>query len=114
MRPSERARALRRVATDVERSLWRRMRNRALAGCKFRRQLPIGPYFADFACVEAKLVVELDGSQHADAAAYDATRTAYMEAQGWRVLRFWNNEVMQNLDGVLVAIAAALNQEPSP
>ncbi|MHB8528923.1 MAG: endonuclease domain-containing protein [Caulobacteraceae bacterium] len=103
-----RARALRADQTDAERKLWSALCNRQLEGFKFRRQLPIDRYFADFACVEAKLVVELDGSQHIDQAAYDAERTRVLEACGWRVLRFWNNDVLENVDGVGVTILAEL------
>jgi adenine-specific DNA-methyltransferase len=86
-----RARALRANPTDVEHKLWAALRGRQLAGFKFRRQVGIGRYFADFACVAAKLIVELDGSQHIENADYDAKRTADLEACGWRVLRIWNN-----------------------
>ena len=84
------------------------VRNRQLGGCKFRRQVAIDRYFADFACVEAKLVVELDGGQHADQTAYDAERTRTIEACGWRVIRFWNHDVLIESEGVAAAILAAL------
>lgn len=103
----ERARRLRRNSTQAEAVLWRALRT-GMAQEKWRRQVPIGPYFADFASHRAKLIVEVDGSQHADAIAADATRTSFLKSQGYRVLRFWNNEVIQNLDGVFTAIAAAL------
>ncbi len=96
---TERARSLRRDSTDAERRLWRLIRSRA-AGCKFRRQHPIGPYFADFACVERKLVVELDGGQHDARREQDERRTADLQQSGWHVLRFWNDEVLTNEDGV--------------
>jgi very-short-patch-repair endonuclease len=108
-----RSRELRRAQTDAEKRLWRRLNNRQLAGCKFVRQEPIGPYFADFACRERRLVVELDGSQHAESE-YDRVRDAFMAERGYRVLRFWNHEVMTNLDGVLETIYAALDPEPPP
>ncbi|WHZ10416.1 MAG: hypothetical protein OJF60_000855 [Burkholderiaceae bacterium] len=95
-----RARNLRGNATEAEALLWSRLRDRRLAGHKFRRQRPIGPYFADFACLEIGLVVELDGGQHVEAAAYDAARTLAMEREGFRVLRFWNNEVLTRIDAV--------------
>ena len=103
-----RARALRRDQTDVERKLWSLLRGRRLDGFKFRRQVPIDRYFADFACVEAKLVVELDGGQHADQAGYDAARTQTLEALGWRVLRFWNPDVVLEPEGVIGTILVHL------
>jgi len=111
--PRRYARDLRRHQTDAERRLWRRLRDRQLAGAKFRRQHPIGQYIVDFCCLEAKLVVELDGGQHAARRATDTERTAFLEAQGYRVLRFWNNDVLSNLDGVLQRIAEAL-RHPHP
>jgi len=103
------ARTLRHQATDAERLLWSRLRDQRLAGYKFRRQHPIGPYVVDFACVERHLVVEVDGGQHAldSERARDEERTRRIEAEGFRVLRFWNNEVLTNLEGVLEAILAA-------
>ena len=103
-----RARRLRRDWTKAEARLWLCLRNRQLDGFKFRRQLPIDRYFADFACLEAKLIVELDGGQHADEAAYDAARTEVLEQAGFRVLRFWNHAVLTELDGVLHEISFAL------
>jgi very-short-patch-repair endonuclease len=97
------ARTLRRESTDVERRLWFALRGRQ-ALFKFRRQNPVPPYIADFACVEARLVVELDGGQHGGER--DAARDATLEAAGWRVLRYWNAQVVENLDGVLADIAA--------
>jgi very-short-patch-repair endonuclease len=97
---------LRRDATDVERKLWAVLRNRQIDGRKFRFQATVGPFVADFLCVEAMLIVELDGSQHSEDA--DAERTRYLEERGYRVLRFWNNEVIENLDGVVQVIRAAL------
>src|SRR5262249_48306064 len=88
------SRALRGEPTDAEALLWRRLRGRQLNGAKFRRQHPIGPYFADLCCVEARLVIELDGGQHAEQTAEDAGRTAYLGAQGFRVVRFWNDDVL--------------------
>jgi very-short-patch-repair endonuclease len=103
-----RARALRRTSTEVEHELWSMLRNRKIAGCKFRRQLPIDRYFVDFACLERRLVVELDGGQHAEQVDYDAARTEVLEACGWTVLRFWNSQVLENPRDVAVAIHAAL------
>ncbi len=99
------ARALRRGATAEERALWLRLR---ATRPRFTRQLPVGKYVLDLACRTAKLAIEIDGSQHLDAGAYDARRTAFLEALGWRVLRFWNSEVRDNPDGVAEAILAAL------
>jgi len=112
-----RARALREAPTDAESLLWFHLRDRRLGNHKFRRQRPIGPYFADFACLDAMLVVELDGGQHVEAAAYDENRTRFMQAQGFRVLRFWNNEVLTQTDAVRERILQALqegNPHPSP
>jgi very-short-patch-repair endonuclease len=103
-----RARQLRVDATDAELKLWYALSNRQVAGAKFRRQVPIDRYFADFACVKARLIVELDGGQHADQEAYDARRSETLAACGWRVIRFWNNEVLENLDGVIATIEAEL------
>ena len=103
-----RARRLRREATDVENRLWYHLRARQLAGAKFRRQEPLGPYFADFCCVEAKLVIELDGGQHADRQEHDRQRTAFLKRCGYRVLRFWNAEVLEDLDAVMERIAEAV------
>src|SRR5450432_1385412 len=101
---TKKARAFRVVSTDAERKLWSLVRGRQLEGAKFRRQVPIDRYFADFACIEAKLIVELDGIGHAAQAAYDAERTETLEACGWHVMRVWNNEVLQNIEGVALAI----------
>jgi very-short-patch-repair endonuclease len=102
------ARALRHRGTDAERALWRSLRHRTAEGLRFRRQVPVGPFIADFACWEARLVVEVDGGQHS--AERDAGRTAALEARGWRVLRFWNSDVLGNLDGVLQVTVAAAKQ----
>ena len=101
------ARHLRRVMTHAEASLWHHLRNRALMGCKFRRQHPMGPYIVDFACLEKKLVVELDGSQHGGTK--DASRTQSIEAMGYRVLRFWNNDALIQQQVVLAVILEALD-----
>ncbi|MGB3865695.1 MAG: DUF559 domain-containing protein [Xanthobacteraceae bacterium] len=105
-----RARNLRQNPTDAERKLWRRLRALPCAA-HFRRQATIGPYFADFACHTNRLVIEVDGGQHAGSAV-DATRTADLEARGYRVLRFWNNDVLGNIDGVLEVIIDALRVSP--
>lgn len=108
-----RARQLRRNATDAENRLWYVLRNRGLAGQKFVRQFPVGPYIADFACREAALIVELDGGQHADNA-NDLIRTAYLNAEGYGVLRFWNGDVLDNRDGVLWVLQSVIDGSPSP
>ncbi len=101
---TERARTLRRNATDVEAKLWGALRGRQLAGLKWRRQLPVDRYFADFGCKEARLIVELDGDQHLQQAGYDEARTAEMERCGWQVIRFANGEVRDDLENVLKRI----------
>ncbi|HWI23594.1 MAG TPA: endonuclease domain-containing protein [Lysobacter sp.] len=101
------ARELRSNMTDAERRLWHCLRLRQLAGHRFRRQCPVGPYIADFACLERRLIVELDGGQHAGSA-QDRCRDAYLYRCGFRVLRFWNNLVFDNLEGVLSEIDRAL------
>ena len=108
-----RARDLRRNPTDAEKRLWLALRQ-TLPAAKFRRQVPVTPYFADFLSFAARLIVELDGGQHADAEAqaYDARRTAFLERKGYKVLRFWSTDVMQNLQGVLEAIAQNLPLPP--
>ena len=107
---------LRREATDAEQRLWHHLRNRQLGGFKFRRQRTIGPYVADFACVETNLIVEADGGQHGNAS--DAQRTKYLESLGWKVLRFWNHDILQQTIGVLEVIQIACNEHhkgrPSP
>ena len=109
------ARILRREMTDSERKLWSRLRREQL-GVKFRRQHPLGSYIADFACLDPKLIVELDGSQHADQADYDARREHFLRGQGFVVLRFASNESFFNLEGLLSVIAVnlqACGQPPS-
>jgi very-short-patch-repair endonuclease len=105
-----RSRQLRAQATDVERKLWAQLRAKRFAGFKFRRQHPIGPYFADFCCAREHLVIELDGDQHAEPEAEqnDAARSAFLNQQGYRVIRSGNHEVNTNLATVLDAIYAAL------
>jgi very-short-patch-repair endonuclease len=108
-----RACALRRRSTRAELVLWRHLRDRQLAGCKFVRQEPIGPYFADFVCRERHLVVEVDGGQHADNAA-DATREAIMHHRGYKTIRVWNNDILGNIEGVLEMLGAELEFAPHP
>ncbi|WP_028628984.1 endonuclease domain-containing protein [Pseudomonas sp. D(2018)] len=104
------ARRLRVEQTDAERLLWQHLRNRLLSGLKFRRQQPLGPYFADFYCHEHKLVVELDGGQHLENPV-DSRRDAWLVTNGYRVLRFWNHDVLQQTNAVLEAIWLT-TQEP--
>ena len=107
----DRARSLRRAATEAEKRLWWHLRYRLpLNGTYFRRQVPLGPYFADFCCLALKIVVELDGDQHGQTSGlvYDEVRTRFLESQGFTVLRFWNHQVFREMDGVLDTIAAAL------
>jgi very-short-patch-repair endonuclease len=106
------AKLLRRDQTDAERRLWFRLRDRRLSGLKFRRQMPIKSYVVDFCCESARLIVELDGGQHGERQIEDAKRTAELEKFGYLVLRFWNNDVMQNIDGVLEVIATTATQDP--
>jgi very-short-patch-repair endonuclease len=106
------AQRLRREMTDTERKLWTVLRNGQLDGCKFRRQQPIGPFIADFVCQERRLIIEADGGQHAECAT-DHRRNAFLESKGYRVLRFWNNDIPTNLDGIAQVIAAALSS-PHP
>ncbi len=94
--------------TDAERRLWRRLRLKQIDSARFRRQAPMGNYIVDFVCHESRLIVELDGGQHAAQGEHDAARTAWLEGEGYRVLRFWNNEVSENLEGVVQVISAAL------
>ena len=99
-----RARTLRHNQTEAEKKLWKSLRAHRLDGLRFTRQFLIGEFIADFCCRELMLVIELDGDQHAEQVAYDSWRTGVLERLGYRVMRFWNQEVMANLDGVLEAI----------
>ena len=108
------ARQLRRNSTNAERTLWRLLSDRQLASHKFRRQAPIGPYIVDFVCFDQKIIVEVDGGQHQDRLHQDQARSEWLESQGFTVLRFWNNEVMENQDGVAHLILIALEQGISP
>ncbi len=109
-------RQLRNAPTDAERFLWQRLRSRQIDDAKFRRQHPFENYILDFACLERKVVIELDGGQHAETVSYDAARTRQLEKAGFVVLRFWNHEVFENMDGVLEVIRTTLRTraEPSP
>ena len=108
-----RARALRAVPTDAEARLWTQLRNRRLRDFRFARQYAIGPYFADFVCRDRWLVVELDGGQHSGSRS-DEIRTEYMNSLGYSVLRFWNTDVLQGMDGVLTSILSVLENQPLP
>ena len=109
-----RARQLRTDSTLAELTLWRRLRGRQLAGCKFRSQVPLGQYVVDFICFERRLIVELDGGHHQDQPAYDSDRTEWLESQGFRVLRFWNNEVLGQTEAVgQVILEALMDSDPS-
>jgi very-short-patch-repair endonuclease len=102
------AREMRGRMTDAEALLWQILRNRRIAGAKFRRQHPVGRYILDFYCDEKKLGIELDGGQHAEAVDYDARRDAWLRTQGIRVLRFWNNQVLTETEAVMEAIYSEL------
>ena len=109
------ARRLRQNATDAERVLWQQLRASRLGGHKFRRQASIGRYIVDFACFEVCLIVEVDGGQHAERQQQDAQRTAWLASQGFRVLRFWNTEVLGDMEAVKAVIArACAGKPPSP
>jgi very-short-patch-repair endonuclease len=108
----KRARALRKNMTKAEVLLWQQLRRRQVGGFKFRRQMPVGPYIADFACAERRLIVEVDGATHAedDEMTYDARRTAYIETQGWTVHRVWNSDVYENMSGVIEGLLLELER----
>ena len=107
---NERARKLRQHSTDAERRMWSALRDRRLMQYKFRRQHPIGAYIVDFACTRRGLVIEIDGGQHARDAG-DVRRTAWLESQGSRAIRFWNNDVLSNTEGVIGTVLRALQAE---
>ena len=109
---TSRSRALRKNATDAERKLWSVLRRQQLNGFKFRKQVEIDGYIVDFLCAEQRLIIEVDGGQHSPAR--DARRTAFLQSQGFRLIRFWNNDVLQNLDGVWTTIEEALSTPPHP
>jgi adenine-specific DNA-methyltransferase len=104
------ARALRENSTDAERRLWYYLRHRRLSGYRFRRQMPIGRYIADFVCIRARLIVELDGGQHVESVIDDLERTLHLARSGFRVIRFWNDEVLRRTEAVLESILEALIQ----
>ncbi|MEO3430819.1 DUF559 domain-containing protein [Pelagibius sp. CAU 1746] len=104
---SKNARQLRGNMTEAEQRLWSVLRRRQLDGLRFRRQVPLGRFIVDFACYEARIVAELDGGQHTESEVEDAARNQWLEDRGFRVLRFWNDEIFENLEGVLEVIRAA-------
>ena len=104
MTSTNKARSLRKNQTDAERLLWQKLRNRQLLNVKFRRQFPIEPYIADFVCLKLKLIIELDGSQHFDQIAYDNKRSDFLKQRGFKIFRFWNNDVFKNTEGVMESI----------
>ena len=107
------AKTLRSNMSDAERKLWRMLRNRQFRGLKFVRQLPVGPYIADFACREVDLIIEVDGGQHAQNKR-DAVRTTELESYGFAVIRFWNRDVLTNIDGVFAVLSEHIEKAPSP
>jgi very-short-patch-repair endonuclease len=114
IRAEDHPRALRNAPADVESRLWQRLRGRQIENCKFRRQHPFGDYILDFVCLERKIVVELDGGQHVHASDYDGKRSRFLEQAGYVVLRFWNNEILENMEGVLEVILRALRDKADP
>ena len=108
------ARELRRNPTDSERTLWRHLRLRQLGGYKFRRQYPLGEYIVDFICLEKRLIIEVDGGQHSEQATYDSKRKAWLAAQGFYMLRFWNNQIFEDLEAVEEQILEALSSKTNP
>ena len=114
-RQRERARTLRGDMTKAEKRIWLRLRAHRFGGHTFRRQVPIGPYIADFVCLNARLIIEIDGGQHASVRApADAKRDAWLRSQGFSILRFWNNDVLKNTQGVLERIAEVLGESSPP
>ena len=114
MNNTARARQLRKSLTDAERVLWNILRNRQVLGYRFRRQAPIGPYIVDFVCFENRLVIEVDGGQHVEQADYDADRTGWLEGAGYRVMRFWNNQVLEEREAVRDAVWIAVQRQSPP
>ena len=109
---TERARELRSNMTNAERHLWKHLRQRQIAGYRFRRQMPMGSYIVDFICLERRLIIEIDGSQHQEQQVYDARRDQWLAEQEFQVLRFWNNEVLNQTEGVLMRILEVLERTP--
>ena len=111
-----RARALRKQATEAEKKLWQKLRRKHFYGQRFRRQYPLGPYFGDFVCLPARLVIEVDGTTHAEPgqAQHDERRTQWLKRQNFHVLRFWNNDIFENIDHVVERIDAVMRECPLP
>ena len=115
MNDQSKAQELRQRSTDAEQALWKRLRNRQLAGYKFRRQVLLGKYIVDFVCFERKIVIEVDGGHHQEQARYDTARTIWLKSQGFQVLRFWNHEILAAPEAVQEALLGALQENsPSP
>ena len=112
--PIARARRLRKESTEAEKLLWSHLRRHQMLGFQFRRQEPIGRYIADFVCYKRRLIIELDGGQHQEQTDYDNERSLVLNSHGFRVVRFWNNDVLSNMEGVLAAIVIALQDETPP
>jgi very-short-patch-repair endonuclease len=110
----DRARALRQQASEAEKALWKQLRGRRLSGFKFRRQVVIENYIVDFVCLEAWLVIEADGGQHMEQKKYDERRSRFLESKGFKLLRFWNHEILAELNSVLEQVELVLNNPPSP
>jgi very-short-patch-repair endonuclease len=108
------AKHLRKRGTDAEKLLWNRLRAKQMNGLRFRRQEPVGQYIADFLCYEVRMVIEMDGGQHAERKLFDKERDDRIVSQGFRVLRFWDNEVLTNIGGVLERIREQISPSPSP
>ena len=108
------ARKLRQQSTDAERALWKYLRAHRMAGYKFRRQVVIEPYIVDFLCLEARLIVEVDGGQHLEQMEQDNKRSLFLESMDYKVMRFWNNEILNDIDAVLEQIHSHLIEAPSP
>jgi len=111
-----RARALRKLSTEAEKKLWQKLRRKQFHGLRFRRQYPLGPYFADFVCLPARLVIEVDGATHAEfeQIQHDNRRTQWLISQNFRVLRFWNGDIFENIDGVVERIDVEMRRDPLP
>ena len=110
----KRARGLRRRQTDAEKQLWKTLRSRHFESYKFRRQKPIGPYYVDFVCLEQKLIIEIDGGQHGWQQKKDEQRTVYLNQKGFKVIRFWNNDILENLEGVMTMLKRELEETLTP
>ena len=110
----DKSRELRKNLTEGEQALWKHLRMRQIAGYKFRRQQPIGPYIGDFVSFEKRLIIEVDGGQHSQQVDYDAERTAWLEAQGYQVLRFWNRQVLEEIEAVKTVILKVLEGGDTP